>query len=507
MKLDVLARRDVSEASTPPVGHMSDHLELRSGDPAARNLDALHVLNMRKLSIDPDGQTNRAELIGRQLAAAKLSHSGGEFIKGAFLALHGVGHGRYHIPAYPNRSSGTKHSVKTFPVPNRTAAVHAGTADTRPSHTLAPAIAQTATYTFRDTADLIGYFDGQDCDPDRQEYGRYGNPTVLEVERRVAALDGAQEALLFASGMAAITTSLLALVKGGDHVVIFRDGYRRTRQFVVGILSRFGISHTVVEPASIDGLAAAIGPKTRVAIAEFPSNPYLRCIDLARFADTCRAAHIKTIIDGTFATPINARPLDYGVDLIIHSATKYLGGHNDVLGGTVAGKGALISLIRDMRAVTGSIIDPHAAALIGRGIKTLALRTAQQNMTGLAVAQFLEGHSRVERVHYPMLLSHPDFQVAKTHLRGGGGVVSFVVRGGRAAAAKVVDRFRLAAIAPSLGGVETLVEQPAIMSYHELSDAELGPIGIEPGLIRLSVGIEETEDVILDVRRALADES
>jgi len=396
-------------------------------------------------------------------------------------------------------------NVKTFSAPNGTAAVHAGTPEERPAHTLAPSIAQTATYTFRDTAELTRYFEGGDADPDRQEYGRYGNPTVREVERRVAALDGAEDGLLFASGMAAVTTSALAFVKAGDHVVIFRDGYRRTRQFVVGLLARFGVTHTVVEAADLAGLEAALGPRTKLVITEFPTNPYLRCVDLARLATICRAAKVKTIVDATFATPINARPLAQGVDLVIHSATKYLGGHNDVLGGTVTGRVGLISLIRELRGVLGGVADAHAAALIGRGMKTLALRVAQANTTALAVAWALEAHPAVERVHYPLLPSHPDRAVARAQLTGGGGVVSFVVKGGRAAAGRAVDRFRLATIAPSLGGVETLVEQPAVMSYHELSDAELGAVGIEPGLIRLAVGIEETEDVLADVVQALAD--
>src|SRR5262245_27738275 len=223
---------------------------------------------------------------------------------------------------------------KPLSLPDGTDAVHAGTPRVRHDHNVTPAVVQTSTYTFADSADLERYMRGEDPDPSRQEYGRYGNPTVLEVERRVAALDGAEEGLLFASGMAAVTTSILALVKAGDHVVIFRDGYRRTRRFVLGMLARFGVTHTVAPPASIEGLEAAIGPKTRVAITEFPSNPYLRCIDLARFAATCRRARVKTLVDATFATPINARPLERGVDLVIHSATKYLGGHNDVLGGT-----------------------------------------------------------------------------------------------------------------------------------------------------------------------------
>ncbi len=393
--------------------------------------------------------------------------------------------------------------MKTFTGPNGTTSVHAGRPDLRPDHGVASSVAQTSTYAFASTADLVRYFDGGDADPDRQEYGRYGNPTVLEVERRVAALDGAEDALLFASGMAAVTTAVLALVKSGDHVILFRDGYRRTRQFVTGTLARFGVSHTLVESGSLDALEAALTPTTRVALTELPTNPYLRCIDLARFSAICRARRVKTLVDATFATPINATPLARGVDLVLHSATKYLGGHNDVLGGTVAGSSALVSLVRELRSVLGGVADPHAAALVGRGIKTLALRVEQHNTTALAVARQLSEMPAVERVYYPMLPSHPDHEVAKRELRGGGGVVSFVVKGGRAAASAVVDRFRLATIAPSLGGVETLVEQPAIMSYHELSDDELAAVGVEPGLVRLAVGVEETEDVLADVRRAL----
>jgi cystathionine gamma-synthase len=389
-------------------------------------------------------------------------------------------------------------------LPTSTDAVHAGVREDRPDHVLAPAIAQTATYTFTDSADLERYQAGEDPDPERQEYGRYGNPTVREVEQRIAALDGAEEALLFGSGMAALTTALLAFVKAGDHVILFRDAYRRTRQFVTTTLGRLGVEHTLVEPGNLDALQQAITPRTRVALTEFPTNPYLRCLDVPRFSAICREARVKSLVDATFATPYNAQPLAQGVDLVVHSATKYLSGHNDVLGGSLAGSASLISLVRELRDVLGCICDPHAAMLIGRGLKTLALRVERQNQTALAVARALEVHHAVERVYYPGLPSHPDHAIARSQLRGGGGVVSFVVHGGREGARRVVDAFRLATIAPSLGGVETLVEQPAIMSYAELGPEELEKIGIAPGLIRLSVGIEETDDVLADVRQALA---
>ncbi|HVY45772.1 MAG TPA: PLP-dependent transferase, partial [Minicystis sp.] len=288
-------------------------------------------------------------------------------------------------------------------LPGSTDAVHAGEERPRPGRSLAAPVVQTATFTFDDTADLERYFAGDDADPERQEYGRYGNPTVRELERRVAALDGAEDAAAFASGMAAITTAVLALVRAGDHVVVFRDAYRRTRQFVVGTLARFGVAHTVVEATSIEGLAAAIGPKTRLAVTESPTNPYLRCVDLERFAATCRAARVRSLVDATFATPINARPLDHGVDLVVHSATKYLAGHNDVLAGTLSGARGLVSLARDLRGVLGGVLDAHAAMLVGRGMKTLALRVARQNATALAVARALEAEPSVARVFYPGL--------------------------------------------------------------------------------------------------------
>lgn len=385
-----------------------------------------------------------------------------------------------------------------------TDAVHAGVDRVRAHHTLAPAIAQTATYTFESSADLERYMRGEDPDPTREEYGRYGNPTVHEVERRVAALEGADDAAAFATGMAAVTTAVLALTQAGDHVVLFRDCYRRTRQFVTQTLGRFGVEHTLVSPASLDELEQALAKKTKLVIGESPSNPYLYCTDLSALARIAKAkGRARTLVDSTFATPVNLKPVAHGIDLVVHSATKYLGGHNDVLGGFVAGPTHLVSLIRDLRSVLGANLDPHAAFLIGRGLKTLAVRVEKQNATALDVARMLEAHPAVERVYYPMLPSHPSHSVAAAQMRGAGGVVSFVVKGGRSAASRLVDGCKLARIAPSLGGVETLIEQPALMSYAELGDEELARVGIDPGLVRLSVGIEEPADVMADLERAL----
>lgn len=387
-----------------------------------------------------------------------------------------------------------------------TDAVHSGSSTRRPHNALAPGIAQTATYTFESTADLEQYMRGEDTDPDREEYGRYGNPTVRELEQRVAALEATEDAAAFSTGMAAITSTLLALLKQGDHVVLFRDGYRRTRQFVTSWLVRYGVEHTIVPPGDLSAMEAAIGPNTKLVITESPTNPFNYCVDLGALAQRVKAKNrkTKTLVDSTFATPINCRPHGFGIDLIAHSATKYFSGHNDVLGGVVAGNSSLISLVREARDVTGANLDPHAAFLIARGLKTLGLRVRQQNASALAIAQFLEKHPRVERVFYAGLPSHPSHAIAKEQMAGFGGVVSFIVRGGKQAASRVVDASRLAQIAPSLGGVETLIEQPSIMSYFELSEEQLDKIDMSPALVRLAVGIEDESDLLADLDQALA---
>jgi len=385
-----------------------------------------------------------------------------------------------------------------------TDAVQAGSKSARPHNALTLAIAQTATYTFGDTAELERYMRGEDPDPEREEYGRYGNPTVRELERRLAELEAAEDALAFGSGMAAVTATILALTKANDHVILFRDCYRRTRQLVMQMLARFGIEHTLLDAGDLAGLDRAFRPNTRLVISESPTNPYLYCVDIEKLVAIVRAhGRIRTLVDATFATPINCRPLGYGVDLVVHSATKYLSGHNDVLGGLVAGSSQLISLLRDVRHVTGGVLDPHAAFLIARGLKTLDVRVERQNETALAVARTLEKHPAISRVFYPGLESHPSHAIATRQMRGSGGVVSFIVKGGKQAASELVDHCRIAAIAPSLGGVETLIEQPAIMSYFELSEEELASVGIDPALVRLSVGIEETDDVVKSVLDAL----
>ena len=386
--------------------------------------------------------------------------------------------------------------------PLGTVAVHGNEPRQKAFDALTTPIVATSTYAFADTAELRRHFDGLS---DREEYGRYGNPTVRAAEKKVAALDDAGDAALFSSGMAAVTTTLFELLKSGDHVVLTSDCYRRTRQFVRVFLARYGILHTLVEPGDLEAMRAALRPgKTKLIISESPTNPYLRVADLPALAalrDSCPGANL--MIDSTFATPINQRPLLLGADLVIHSCTKYHGGHNDLLAGAICGRPELIASIRDLRGVLGGVLDANSAYLLIRGIKTLALRVERQNQSALSVARWLEQHPRVERVWYPGLESHPDHAIARAQMSGFGGVVSFQVRGGLDGASRVIDACKLATLAPSLGSVETLIEQPALMSFYELTTEEREAIGIYDNLIRLSVGIEEREDIIADLAQAL----
>jgi len=386
-----------------------------------------------------------------------------------------------------------------------TRAVHGDRRRDNAYHSLTPPIVQTATYTFEDTTDLCGFMDARLWGGAklRTEYGRYGNPTVAEAEARLAALDSAQDALLFSSGMAAVTTVLLSFLSTGAHLIITDDAYRRTRQFCLNFLRRYGVEATVVHAGDYTAMEEAIRANTRLIISESPTNPYLRVLDLERVADIGRRRGVRTLIDATFATPINQRPIEFGIDLVLHSATKYLGGHNDLLAGAVCGSEALIALLRQQLWMLGAVVDPHNAYLLLRGLKTLALRVQRQNDTGQRVAEFLAGHPAVDRVWYPGLSTHPDHEVAVHQMSGFGGVVTFEVKGDLAAASRLIDAVEIPLIAPSLGGVETLIEQPALMSYYELSTEERLAVGIKDNLVRLSLGVEDADDLIADLAQAL----
>lgn len=387
----------------------------------------------------------------------------------------------------------------------RTRVVHAGEKRSKPYHALTTPIAQTSTFTFENTRDLVDFMEAKiwGDETEREEYGRYGNPTVAAVEAKLADLDSGEAACLFSSGMAAVTTTLLTLLSAGSHVIVTDDCYRRTRQFVTKFLTRYGVEYTQVAMGDYDALEAAIQPNTKVILSESPTNPYLRVLDLERVVAIARQYQLKTVIDSTFATPINQRPLEFGVDFVVHSATKYLGGHNDLLAGVVVGSDYMIGAIKETQAMFGDVCDAHTAYLLLRGLKTLELRVQRQNDTAEQVAHFLARHPAVRRVYYPGLVSHPDYEVAAAQMSGFGGVVSFELDTDLAGASHFIDQLKIPYIGPSLGGVESLVGQVALLSYYEFSSEERAEIGISDSLIRLAVGIESADDILADLAQAL----
>jgi cystathionine gamma-synthase len=384
-----------------------------------------------------------------------------------------------------------------------TKAVHAGELKRKSDGSLTTPIVQTSTYTFANTAEILDFMQQKaDGRPDpRHEYGRYSNPTQSVAERKLSSLEGGEEALLFASGMNAITTTILALLSAGDHLVLVSGVYRRTHDFAASFLQRWGIETTVVPIDDGAALAAAIRPTTRLIFAESPTNPYLRIMDLSHLVALAGKHGITTAIDSTFATPINMRPLEYGLDLVIQSATKYLAGHNDLLAGAVIGSRDRLAKIKEARGVLGGVSSPHDAYLLLRGIKTLDLRVRRQNESGLRVAQFLEGHPAVERVYYPGLPSHPDHEIARRQMTGFGGVVSFDVKGGLERTGRFIDRLRIPYIGPTLGGVESIAQQQAILI--SLKPEERREAGIADNLVRYALGIEDADDLIADLEQAL----
>jgi len=341
------------------------------------------------------------------------------------------------------------------------------------------------------------------CIRDRFEYVRYGNPTELVAQRRLAHLEGAEDGVLFTSGMSAITTTILTLVKSGDHLVITDDAYKRTLEFCSEYLQRFGIGCTIVPFGDYRALERAVRKNTRFIFSESPTNPYLNIFDLERLGSIARRHKVLTVIDSTFATPLNQRPLEWGVDLVVHSLTKYLAGHNDILGGAVLGRADLIGEIRALHKGLGGVIDPHCCYLVVRGLKTFALRVKHQNESAMKVARFLEAHTLVKKVYYPGLESHQHHEIAKAQMDGYGGVVTFDIKGGLARAKRFLDALTLCFIAPSFGGVETLITHPATITYYRETRKERYALGITDSLIRLALGAEDVDDIIADLDQAL----
>lgn len=391
-------------------------------------------------------------------------------------------------------------SEKAKSASQSTRAVHGGEDRIKFAKSLVNPIAQTATYIFEDLDEVEAYISSGK--KGHFEYGRYGNPTQRVAELKIASLEGAQDALLFPTGMSAVTTVLLAMLRSGQHLIVMEDCYRKTTQFCK-IFSKFGVESTFVKPGSFDEVQAALRPETRILLTESPTNPHLHVVDLVQLVPWARKNRLKVIIDSTFATPINQKPLEFGADLVVHSATKYLGGHNDLMAGAVCGSTPIIEALKEFQGVLGAVVDPHAAYLLIRGMKTLALRVARQNRTAQKVARYLENHEKVKQVYYPGLESHPDHKVAKEQMSGYGGVVSFDIDGDLDRTRNFVHALKIPYLAPSLGGVETLVSHPASVSYYDLSREERLAIGIKDELVRYAVGIEDEDELLADIDQAL----
>ncbi len=395
-------------------------------------------------------------------------------------------------------SSSSSSTPRTRPRSPETRAVHAGEAGRSPRPAAGAAIYQTAPFVFADSGELDRAFaeGGRDA-----VYSRQGNPTVRSAEEKLAALEGAQDAVAFASGLAAISGALSSLLVSGDRLLAAGDLYGGTHAWLAWLGRRHPeiVVDTVPLAGLLERLADPAAPAPRAVLAESPSNPLLACCDLAALAAASHDRGALLLVDNTFATPALQTPLALGADLVLHSATKYLGGHSDVTGGFVAGSGELLGPVRETLVLGGGCLDPHAAFLLSRGMKTLVLRLERQSANAERLAAFLRDHPRVAAVRYP-----GDDPVARRQMRAGGGMLAFEVEGGLAAACALVDRLELFRIIPSLGGVESSVSLPALTSHRRLSAEERSALGISDGLVRVSVGIEGYDDLEADLRQALA---
>ncbi len=382
-----------------------------------------------------------------------------------------------------------------------TTSVHAGELHHKPMDSITDPVVLASTYTFEDTQSVIDFIEQK---LPREEYGRYGNPNERIVERKLAALEGGEQAVIYSSGMAAIVGVFMAKLSAGDEVVFFDECYHRSREFCAKHLSRFGVKTHQVPACDYDAMEAAINENTKLLVSESPTNPHLSCVDLEKFAAIGRRNSVETLIDATLATPYNVKPLEYGIDYVLHSATKYLAGHNDLLAGVIIGSARQLEDIRYLRGIMGSVNSPHNMYLLQRGLKTFDIRMQQHNRNGMAVAEFLESHPKVEKVYYPGLDSHRDHTLAANQMRGYGGLVTFLIKDADwRQTADVIDRIKIAKIAPSLGGVESLIEQPLVISYFECTPEERVQYGIPDNMVRMSCGIEDSNDLIADLKQAI----
>ncbi|MEW6721393.1 MAG: aminotransferase class I/II-fold pyridoxal phosphate-dependent enzyme [Thermodesulfobacteriota bacterium] len=365
-------------------------------------------------------------------------------------------------------------------------------------------IVQTSNYYFENTSDVYEFMkakkEGRTIR--EHEYGRYGNPTQQECERKLAAIEGAERAILFSTGMSAVVLTLMTYMKPDGHIIFTGDCYRQTRDFATNTLSRFGIGVSMVDPTAKD-IEAAVRPNTNIIFTEAPTNPYLRVLDLPAVVKVAKKHKAMTIIDSTLASPYNLRPLEMGIDVVVHSATKYFGGHNDLLAGVTLGGRDLLNELYRMQRMVGAVPGPFTCFLLERGLKTFGMRMEQHNRAGLAVARMLEAHPKIEKVWYPGLPSHPDHGIAKRQMKGFGSVITFLVRGGDRETRRFIDSLELFLITPSLGGSESLVTQMSMMSFFDYPEEYRKNIGIVDNLVRVALGLEDEEDLIADLEQAL----
>jgi cystathionine gamma-synthase len=365
-------------------------------------------------------------------------------------------------------------------------------------------IVHTSNYYF-DTADEVFDFmkaKGEGRVIREHEYGRYGNPTQQECERKLAAIEGAERAVLFSTGMAAVILTLMTYMRPHGHIIFTSDCYRQTRDFATNFLVRFGIEVSITDPTA-GAIEEAIRPETNIIFTESPTNPYLRCIDLPAVVKVARKHNVMTIIDTTLATPYNIKPLEMGVDVVTHSATKYLGGHNDLLAGVTLGSHDLLNDLYRTQRMIGSTPGPLTCFLLERGLKTFGMRMEHHNRAGLDVAKMLESHPKIEKVWYPGLESHPDYRIAAEQMKGFGSVVTFLLKGGDAETRRFINSLELFLITPSLGGSESLVTQMSTMSFFDYPEEYRKAIGMVDNLVRLALGLEDIGDLIADLKQAL----
>jgi len=380
-----------------------------------------------------------------------------------------------------------------------TKAVHAGEKQDPSTGAVVTPIYETSVFAFSNTKELINVMSEK---AEGYIYTRYGNPTVRTVERKMAELEGAEDVAVFSSGMAAIATTMLTLTSSGDHVVSTRDLYGGTLEFFKDVLPKFDVELSLVEATDFNEIKSAIRKNTKVIYAETPTNPTLKLVDLSKVARLGKKNGITVVVDSTFASPYNLQPIRFGVDVVVHSATKYLGGHNDVTAGVVGGPESFVQKLKEIRKHLGGTLDPFAAWLLLRGLKTLGLRMGRHNSNGMRVAKYLEKHPKVRRVYYPGLPSHPQYSIAKRQMNGFGGVVSFEVDGDFEKTMKFVDSLKLCFLAASLGGAETLATQPVTCSHYFVGAEDRKKAGITDQLVRFALGIEDPEDIIADLEQA-----